>query len=322
MLSPWLAELNWMWAPLAYFQRSGKRIFYIFLLSALAMVALRALWSRCSQGRSFISQFKSDLNVLFSPKIWFHRSSLADVQCLFLNNGIAVLMFSALVYDAKFVLIWLAHGLDLLTGFKGVWNHWPQWWVTILYTGTIFLATDFSRFILHYALHRFSFLWRFHKVHHSAQVLTPLTVYRAHPVEMILYRVRSILVVGIVSGLFYFLFMGKMKIWAILGVNGLGFLFNFMGSNLRHSQVWLGYGKLEKWLISPAQHQMHHNIDVKYSRSNIGSCLAIWDRMLGTHCYSDPVPDSCRAQYGVPESNANHNPRSWWSICWRPFIKP
>lgn len=35
--------------------------------------------------------------------------------------------------------------------------------------------------------------------------------------------------------------------------------FNFLGVNLRHSGVWLSDGaRVERWLISPAQHRLHH----------------------------------------------------------------
>ena len=43
------------------------------------------------------------------------------------------------------------------------------------------------------------------------------------------------------------------------GVEALGFWFNAATGNLRHSHVWLPFGpKLERWLLSPAQHQLHH----------------------------------------------------------------
>ena len=45
-------------------------------------------------------------------------------------------------------------------------------------------------------MHRIPFLWRFHQIHHSAEVLTPLTFHRIHPVESLLYDVRGALVTG------------------------------------------------------------------------------------------------------------------------------
>lgn len=310
-------DIQWIWRPLSYFELSGKRVFYVFLLSALGIVIVRAL----SQRGNRLQTLKSDFRWIFSFRTWSHPSSLVDIKCLFFNNWVSLLVFSYVVWNARFILIWIAHALDLWLNSKGIWSDWPQWLVTTLYTLVLFFCTDFSRFALHYALHRFSFLWRFHKVHHSAEVLTPLTVYRAHPIEMLLYRVRSILVVGMVSGIFYFLFMGKMNVWAILGVNGLGFLFNFLGSNLRHSHVWLSYGVLEHVFISPAQHQMHHNVQVHYSRRNIGSCLAVWDKLFKTHLLSKDMPTEDRANFGIEAEKLNHQPKSWLSSFWSPFLR-
>ena len=38
-------------------------------------------------------------------------------------------------------------------------------------------------------MHRVPALWEFHKVHHSAEVLTPLTEWRQHPLELMLFPV-------------------------------------------------------------------------------------------------------------------------------------
>ena len=105
------------------------------------------------------------------------------------------------------------------------------------------------------------FLWEFHKVHHSALVLTPMTVYRSHPVESFFYATRMAIAQGCAVGLCYFLFGPTLSMADILGANVFIFAFNVMGSNLRHSHVKWSWGKhIEKWFISPLQHQIHHII--------------------------------------------------------------
>ena len=54
------------------------------------------------------------------------------------------------------------------------------------YGGAIFLAADFGFFFGHYLGHKVPLLWEFHKVHHSAEVLSPLTNYRFHPLDRVL----------------------------------------------------------------------------------------------------------------------------------------
>ncbi len=46
----------------------------------------------------------------------------------------------------------------------------------LFFTFLVILVYDFGYTSLHFAFHKVPFLWRFHKVHHSAEVLAPLTV--------------------------------------------------------------------------------------------------------------------------------------------------
>ena len=63
--------------------------------------------------------------------------------------------------------------------------------IAIVYSFTLFVVWDFSRFLVHLAMHRLPLLWRFHQVHHSARSVNPLTFHRIHPVESLIYTIRS-----------------------------------------------------------------------------------------------------------------------------------
>ena len=52
------------------------------------------------------------------------------------------------------------------------------------YTLAVVLAIDLAVWLTHYLQHKVVVLWQFHQVHHSAEVLTPMTVYRMHPVDL------------------------------------------------------------------------------------------------------------------------------------------
>ena len=157
---------------------------------------------------------------------------------------------------------------------------WDPVALTVLYTFIYFLVDDFSRFALHLAMHRVPFLWRLHRTHHSATTLTPFTVFRVHPVESGIYFFRAFITFSLVTGLFVWLFGRHLSIIDVVGVNAIGFLANAAFANLRHSHVWVGFGRLEYYFISPAQHQLHHSMDL--CRGNYGSVLSIWDRFVGT----------------------------------------
>ena len=85
---------------------------------------------------------------------------------------------------------------------------WSAGVVTVLYSVSLFVCWDFSRYLLHRLLHRVPALWELHLVHHCAVVLTPLTYYRTHPLEGALYQLRGVLATGLVTGLFFWGFRG------------------------------------------------------------------------------------------------------------------
>ena len=89
---------------------------------------------------------------------------------------------------------------------------------------------------------------------------------------------------------FIFFFGNSVDLFTVLGANVLLFLFNTAGSNLRHSHVGIRYWRwLEYILISPAQHQLHHSINIAHHDKNFGAALAIWDYMFGSLHHSEEL---------------------------------
>jgi len=103
----------------------------------------------------------------------------------------------------------------------------------------------------------------------------------------------------------------------ILGANAFVFLFNFFGSNLRHSHIWLSWGdRVESYLISPAQHQIHHSDNPKHFDANFGAALALWDRLFSCHIKASQVD---KITYGISVNHQGHN--SLMQIYFEPFKK-
>lgn len=275
-------------APLGFTSDPGSRLFWVFGVSSavLAVVALYGHWAERRQG-SFIG-FVS--RKLLAPRYWLSRSTLTDIAFMIGNSVIRLLVLVPLVGSHLVATLWVARTLQSSFG-NAPPVALPWLGIALLYTLCFFVVEDFSRFSLHRLMHRVPVLWRLHRVHHSARQLTPLTLFRVHPVEMALYYLRGMLVFGGVSGVFVYVFGRQLSGLDVLGVDLLGFAFNFFGANLRHSHVWLSFGPLERWLISPAQHQIHHSRAPCHRDCNFGTCLALWDRLLGSH-----VPAGFRRQ--------------------------
>ncbi len=158
-----------------------------------------------------------------------------------------------------------------------------SWTRGLIATVIIVVTSDFCKYWAHRAHHEWRFLWPFHAVHHSADVLTPLTVQRVHPLEPMIRDMLMTVIVGVVQGFVLYAIVGQINIATIGGANALYFLFNALGANFRHSHIWISYGPvLERILISPAQHQVHHSVAIKHHDKNYGSMFALWDWMFGT----------------------------------------
>lgn len=266
-----------------------KRLFWPFLLSALVITLLVVGWQRG------LRKACAELATLVSPGLWFNRSSVQDVSWLFFNSLIrswvllpllgtrlAAAMAVALFFQQSF-------GDSSLAGISRA-SAWNAGALLILFSLSFFLLEDLSRFGLHQLMHKVPLLWKFHSVHHSAETMTPLTLHRVHSVEMALYQIRSLLVFAVMAGGYTWLFQSPANVWQIMGVNALGFIFNGLAANLRHSHVWLSFGRFERWFISPAQHQIHHSSAESDQNLNYGSFLTIWDRLFGTYRAAGVTP--------------------------------
>tara|TARA_B100001250_G_C19636446_1_gene716197 strand:- start:387 stop:917 length:531 start_codon:yes stop_codon:yes gene_type:complete len=153
-------------------------------------------------------------------------------------------------------------------------------------------------------MHRVPFLWEFHKIHHSATSLNPITQYRIHPIELIINNIRGVVVFGLVTGFFDYLSAHSIDKLLFLGANLFHFVFLLFGANLRHSHVKLRYPRfLEFIFISPFQHQIHHSSSASHFNKNMGSKFAIWDWLFGTLVLSKDVR---RLRFGIGSESSSH----------------
>ena len=269
-----------------------KRVFIGYLLLA-GLIGLA--WLRWRTGNSL----RALLAKLFSRRIWLSESARADYKLLIINKAL-FLALAPLLFSQMALATFIFQQIYELTGTRpATGSLLPDWAVIGLFTLFFFLLDDFARYFVHMLMHRIPALWAFHKVHHSARTMTPFTVLRTHPIEGILFALRSVAVQGISIGLFFYLFGDQVDLLTVWGVNVLVFAFNVTGSNLRHSHIAIHYGPwLEHWLISPAQHQIHHSTRPRHFDRNFGAALAVWDRIGGSLHLSEP---HTKLRFGVSD---------------------
>ena len=270
-----------------------SRMAYVYLAATLLLVY--AIWIYRGRPKTFLSW-------VFPLGVYLHKSNLVDIKIFFFNTVIGVLGVFAAIGFTTAMSVWTMSGL-------GNWFASPDlpaavtFWRSALATIIMVLTLDFCKYWAHYIHHESRVLWPFHAVHHSAEVLTPLTAYRNHPVFLIIRSLIYSVVVGIVQGVMLFVLLGEIDLITIGSANAGYVVFHMLGSNLRHSHIWLSYGPvIEHILISPAQHQIHHSSDPRHHNKNYGEVFAFWDWMFGT-LYIPKEHESL--EFGIADAQGN-----------------
>lgn len=240
---------------------------------------------------------------------WFSHSTKIDILLYFV---------------IKFSFRWVALFAAVLTTFLAekagtalsVWFHFDQKLesgaITIVVLSIImFLFSDLGEFLSHYIQHKSRYLWEFHKIHHSATFLSPLTASRVHPVGVLLDAVfigmcRVIPVTLIV----FFYGFSIVELLAMQASASLIFSLLTLGT-LQHTHFPISFGILDRVLISPRMHQVHHSVARKHWDKNMGSRLSVWDWIAGT-AYLATRDEVQKYGIGTVEDERGDYQRIWW----------
>lgn len=246
---------------------------------ALVIVAAHVVLSRRTRGRKTSPRLL--FRALFPRKIWLTASSRADLVFFVFNVWCAGVLMGGALLSGQAISKGLSNGLGGALG-AGPLGATP--WPVVAVVGTVlgFLAYELGYWVDHWLSHKVKALWAFHKVHHTAEVLTPLTVYRVHPIESLKLANIMALSMGGVGGVLAWAFGPTWSEPLMFGQNAIFLVFVMTVVHLQHSHAWMTFAPLGRWLLSPAHHQIHHSADPVHFGKNLGSCLAVWDRMFGT----------------------------------------
>jgi sterol desaturase/sphingolipid hydroxylase (fatty acid hydroxylase superfamily) len=254
---------------------------------------------------------------LLPKRIFRSRSGRLDIMAF---------LFSALLLSTTMGWALLSSDLiaESLQGFMsarfGDRPEWtgPGWLASAFLTLAVYLAYEFAYWLNHWLSHRLPILWEFHKVHHTAESLSPLTNYRVHPVDTIVFYNMVAICVGGVAGLVSYGLGGSAAMWAVGGSNLAIFISAWLLTQLQHTHLWMSFhGRLGKLLVSPAHHQIHHSTDPRHYNCNLGSTLAIFDWMFGT--LQLPTRDRERLRFGV--AGLDYDPHSLGGAVLMPFAE-
>ncbi len=190
------------------------------------------------------------------PKRRTLKNSYGTNACTFLFNNITLplLSVSSLYYVAQsYSHVGLLSRVD---------DNLFKWCIS-------FVLLDLAFYGWHYANHKLSFLWVFHKVHHSDRTMNVSTGVRFHIGEMLL----TVLL--------------KSAFIVVIGVSAQVVLINEAILTLfvlfHHSNIaFRGEAWLSRILIVPKLHRLHHSARRDEHDSNYGCVFSLWDRAFGT----------------------------------------
>lgn len=189
---------------------------------------------------------------------WVHflrNVSIGAINLILVATVLAALVWTAMEWSEK-------HNLGVLHRLTN------RLWVHAIIA---FLVLDLWMYIWHRLNHRVSFLWRFHRAHHSDPEMDVTTAVRFHVGEVLMSYLSQVFVLA---------FLG-VYVWEFLIY---AFAFNVV-VQFHHSNVYFSE-KIDKvfrlFIATPGMHRIHHSRLSRELNSNYSSVFSIWDRLLKT----------------------------------------
>jgi sterol desaturase/sphingolipid hydroxylase (fatty acid hydroxylase superfamily) len=142
------------------------------------------------------------------------------------------------------------------------------------------VVADVCEYLIHLALHKVPFLWRFHAVHHSSKALDWIAGSRSHFVDDTLVRgfILAPLMLGFSQSIIvaYLIFVTLHATWT--------------HCNFRPNVKWL-----EKFLVMPRYHHWHHTSQKEAIDKNFAIHFPWIDKLFGTYYFPEEWPE----RYGL-----------------------
>lgn len=171
-----------------------------------------------------------------------------------------------------------------------------------------FIAIDFYGYWSHRLAHQINFLWNKHAIHHSSEEFN-LSCALRQTISSFVNLFTFLLIPAAVLGV-------PAKVIAITLPIHLFLQFWY------HTKHIKKMGVLEKIIVTPSHHRVHHAINPEYMDKNHGQIFIFWDKLFGT--YQEEL-DSVPAVFGITRPAQTWNPfrinfqHLWLLICdaWR-----
>ena len=242
-----------------------------------------------------------------------HRSARADLFLVATKRALRAVW----AFPAALGVAGIGQGVHalLLRGFATPPSlHEGGWWLAAM-VASLAVSSDFTFYWYHRALHENPYLWELHKVHHSAERMVGITTARVHPIDDLLYYTLNGAFTGILYGAWLLVIVPPDAVTVL----GLGITVWVNAATLNYLHHWhfpLSLGPLDRVLVSPHYHHLHHSIDPVHFNRNYGNILIVWDRLFGSVREPEPGEDFA---FGLGVETESY--RSGWRLYVVPLVR-
>ena len=154
-----------------------------------------------------------------------------------------------------------------------------------------FLALDFAGYWFHRLEHKINFFWNGHIIHHSSEEFNLACALRQSISGLVNIAVFLLLPAALLGV--------PAKVIAIVAPLHLFAQFWY------HTQHIGKMGFLEKIIVTPSHHRVHHALNKEYIDKNLGQIFIFWDKLFGT--YQEELPE-VPPVYGITRPARTWNP--------------
>jgi sterol desaturase/sphingolipid hydroxylase (fatty acid hydroxylase superfamily) len=264
--------------PLYYISQPTSQYFWLTYGGAgLTAIVLYTILNR----RVRLS-VKGAVQLILPRRLVRHASTYLDLKLFFIGSYYLLLQVLLVGGFTVLTVPGTVHTLNNLWGAAPA-PIGPSYIVTAITMALVFLGVEFGYWFSHFMMHKIPALWEFHKVHHSAEVLTPLTEWRQHPLELALFPILMGGASCLLQGPMIWYFGEQAQIVNPVTANYISMAFWYTVLHLRHSELpFYATGLLGHIIQAPAHHQVHHSTNPKHFDKNLGYCLSVFDWAFGT----------------------------------------
>ena len=163
----------------------------------------------------------------------------------------------------------------------------PSWWVYVL----AFLGIDFANYWTHRWNHEYNVLWNRHIIHHSSEEYNLACALRQ--------------TISSVFQIYFFLYIPLAIIGIPPKVINILLPLHLFAQFWYHTKLIKNMGFLEKIIVTPSHHRVHHAINNIYIDKNYSNIFIFWDFLFGTF---QKELESEKPVYGVLKPARTWNP--------------